>query len=294
MDALAVDDGIRAREVDVLEDAAGLLLVRRERIRLEAVLVDDDHLTRQDVAHELCADDVEAAGLRREDPAALLRLAEAERTEALRIAGADELVLGHDRQAVAALDHLEALDDAFLDCLLVGARDEVHDDFRIDGGLEDRALLLELMANLGGIRQVAVVGKRDLAARVVDEQRLRVGEQARARRRIAHMADGDALVLHVRNLMAEYFVDEAHAARHIHPGAVRDGDAGALLPAVLQGIEAEVRQAGDIFRMGVHAVNAAFLFPLRFWVVAIIIHGCSASSLSLSLIGFSSRCAAQS
>lgn len=33
------------------------------------------------------------------------------------------------------------------------------------------------MADLGGIRQVAVVGKRDLAARIVDEQRLRIGEQ---------------------------------------------------------------------------------------------------------------------
>ena len=163
----------------------------------------------------------------------------------------------------------------------MGARDKVHNDFRIDGRLEDRALLLEVMADLSGIRQIAVVGKRDLAARIVDEQRLRVSKQARARRRIAHMADGNALILHVRDLMAEYFIDEAHAARHIHPGAIRDGDAGTLLPAMLQGVEAEIRQTGDIFRMGVHAVNAAFLFPLRFWVVAIIIHGCSASSFSL-------------
>ena len=281
MDALAVDDGVRTCEVDVLEDAAGLLLVRRERIRLETVLVDDDHLTRQDIAHELSADDIEAASLRREDPAALLCFADAERTEPLRIAGADELLLRHDGQAIAALDHLEALDDALLDRLLVGARDKVHNDFRIDGRLEDRALLLEVMADLSGIRQIAVVGKRDLAARIVDEQRLRVSEQARARRRIAHMADGNALILHVRDLMAEYFIDEAHAARHIHPGAIRDGDAGTLLPAMLQGVEAEIRQTGDIFRMGVHAVNAAFLFPLRFWVVAIIIHGCSASSFSL-------------
>ena len=281
MDTLAVDDGIRTGKVNVLEDTAGLLLFRSERIRLETVLIDDNHLARQYVAHEFSADDIEAAGLRRENPAALFGLADAERTEALRVTRTDELVLGHDGQAVAALDFLEALDDAFLDGFLVRARDEVHDDFRIDGRLENRAFLLEVMADFRSVREVAVMCERNLAARVVDEQRLRVREQARARRRIAHMANSNALILHVRDLMAENLIDEAHAARHIHPGAVRDGDARAFLPAVLQGIKAKIRQSRDILRVRVYAVNAAFLFPFRFWVVAIIIHGDFVSSFSL-------------
>ena len=261
MDALTVDDGVRTCEIDVLENAGSELLALAELVRFEAVVVDDDHFARRDVADELGAIDIEAAGLGRQNPRAVIELADAERAEAMRVSRTDELVFRHDRQAVRALDFLEAFEHFFLNRLLARARDEVHEDLGVDGGLEDRALLLELVADLGGVREVAVVRERDLAACVVDHERLRVRQEARARCRIAHMADGDVLIFHVRQLVAEDLVDEAHAARDVHPRAIRQRDAGALLPTMLQGIEAEIRHFRDIFRPRIDAVDAALLFP---------------------------------
>ena len=57
----------------------------------------------------------------------------------------------------------------------------------------------------------------------------------------------------------EYFGHVAHRARETHEFAVRCGDAGALLAAMLQGVEAEIRHVG---RFGVpeDAEDAALLF----------------------------------
>ncbi len=261
MDALTVDDGVRTCEIDVLENAGSELLALAELVRFEAVVVDDDHFARRDVADELGAIDIEAAGLGRQNPRAVIELADAERAEAMRVSRTDELVFRHNGQAIRTLDFLEAFEHFFLNRLLARARDEVHEDLGVDGGLEDRALLLELVADLGGVREVAVVRERDLAACVVDHERLRVRQEARARCRIAHMADGDVLIFHVRQLVAEDLIDEAHATRDVHPRAIRQRDAGALLPAMLQGIEAEVRHFRDIFRPRIDAVDAALLFP---------------------------------
>ena len=43
-------------------------------------------------------------------------------------------------------------------------------------GLEDRAVADELVAQLAGVDEVAVVGDGDLAVRAVDQERLRVLE----------------------------------------------------------------------------------------------------------------------
>ena len=65
--------------------------------------VDDDDLAVLDVADELRADDVERAGLRAEDRAAV-ELAEHERADAERIARADQLLVGQRDESVGALD----------------------------------------------------------------------------------------------------------------------------------------------------------------------------------------------
>ena len=75
------------------------------------------------------------------------------------------------------------------------------------------------------------------------------------------MADGNALFLHMGHLMAKDLIHQSHAPCYIHPGSVRQGDAGAFLPTVLQCVEAEVCHVGHILRMGIHAKDAAFLVP---------------------------------
>ena len=76
VDAAAVDDGVRAGEVDELEDAE---LLRRfaavARVGANAGRVDDDDLAGADVALELGADGVERAGFRCEDNRAVLQIA---------------------------------------------------------------------------------------------------------------------------------------------------------------------------------------------------------------------------
>src|SRR5262249_11378864 len=57
-------DGIRPREVDILENAEPTRLLLERIVGLDAVLGDDDDLTRSDIPHEFGADDIECAGFR--------------------------------------------------------------------------------------------------------------------------------------------------------------------------------------------------------------------------------------
>src|SRR5205814_6328898 len=108
---LAVELAVGTGEVDELEQAQprlhppGLEGVERPA----PAGVDDEHLPGLDLAYEMGADDVERGRLRREHPAGV-ELAEAQRTEAVGIAHADEVALVHEDEAERALEprkHLE-------------------------------------------------------------------------------------------------------------------------------------------------------------------------------------------
>jgi hypothetical protein len=98
VDRAAADDGIGAGEIDVLEDARPRRQRRERLAALDAVLGEHHHLAVLDVAHEAGADDVERAGLRRQDRAAV-ELAQHQRADAERIAGADQLLVGQADEA---------------------------------------------------------------------------------------------------------------------------------------------------------------------------------------------------
>ena len=99
---------------------------------------------------------------------------------------------------------------------------------------------------------------RDLPVRAVDQDRLRVGELALAGRRIAHVADGQRPGQLRQRLAVEDVGDVAHRPRDAHLLAVGRGDAGALLAAVLQRVEAEVGHVGR-FGMAEDAEDAALV-----------------------------------
>ena len=67
----------------------------------------------------------------------------------------------------------------------------MQDDFSIAAGLEDRSIADQLVAQLEGVDEVAVVSNGDLAMGAVDEERLRVLELALAGGRIAGVPDCD-------------------------------------------------------------------------------------------------------
>ena len=83
--------------------------VRRKGLdAAQAVLVDDDDLARLDVADELGVDQIQRAGFAGEHPG-VVHLADAQRAEPMRIAHADQFVLGHDDQRIGAFDPAQRL-----------------------------------------------------------------------------------------------------------------------------------------------------------------------------------------
>ena len=127
--------------------------------------------------------------------------------------------------------------------------------------MEDAAPELQHFPQLGGIGQVPVVGQGHAALAVVDEQGLGVEAAVGAGGGVAHVAHGDVALS--QGFQAGAVEDLSHQAR-VPPGAedpvVVQGDAGALLAPVLQGVEPVVGQARQVpLLRGPEAQHAAFL-----------------------------------
>ena len=120
------------------------------------------------------------------------------------------------------------------------------DDLRVRGRAEAHAPLAQLGVQLDGVDEVAVVAERELAA-VGAVDGLRVVPAVGAGRGVAHVPDRDLAAERAQLLLVEDLVDEAEVAQgHDVPAYVRGGDAGGFLPAMLQCVQREVGQAGDV------------------------------------------------
>ena len=98
-----MDDRIGSGEIDVFENARPRRQPGEGEEAPNPVGVDDDDLAVLDVAHELGPDDVERAGLGGEDRPAV-EFAEDQRTDAERIARADQLLVGQRDEGIGAFD----------------------------------------------------------------------------------------------------------------------------------------------------------------------------------------------
>ncbi len=136
---------------------------------------------------------------------------------------------------------------------------EVDDDFGVHGGLEDGARGLEAAADLPGVGEGAVVADGDHLAAVLHHEGLGVDEHGGAGGGIAHVADGQMPRKLIQECRVEDLGHQPQAPVHADPFAVAGDDAAGLLAPVLEGVEAEV---GDAGRVGV-AVDAedAAVFP---------------------------------
>ena len=131
----------------------------------------------------------------------------------------------------------------------------------VAGGLKDRPLADERIAQLLGVHEVAVVPDRDLAVGAVDENRLRVFHAAFARCRIAHVANRAPAPQARDGLFRKAVGDVADSLVDIEPFAIGRGDPDALLSAVLERVETEVRQVRGL-TVPVDAEDTAFLAKL--------------------------------
>ena len=265
--ALAVEHRVGTREVDELEEAE-LRVGLGVALRVHARRVDDEHLARLDLAHEVRADDVERGGLAGEHPPAF-DAAEHERPEPVRVAHADEVrfVHHHEREATLELgEHtlqrlLEvATVGTFAGCVLGG--DELGHERGVGGGVEtgvtrhEAGEHAEVLGELERVGEVAVVAEREpgVTDRAVDG--LRVAPAARPGRGVPHVPDGEVAVEGREPALVEHLRDQAHVLRHRDGLAVAHRDAGRLLAPVLQRVEAQVGEVGDSLTRCVHAEHA--------------------------------------
>ena len=140
----------------------------------------------------------------------------------------------------------------------------MRDDFAVGGRLKNGTFALQLIAQDGGVDQIAVVRDRDLAAETIDHERLRVFQGARAGRRIAGMPERARPFQSLQFLRAENLRDQAHVAMQLkgRSRAVARHDAGAFLPAMLEREEAVVGQHGGV-RMAEDREDAALVLRKR-------------------------------
>ena len=186
----AKHNAIRPGKVDMLENALRGMRRRGKMQRRHAPAIENHHLARFHVADVLGVNQVESAGLRRQNVSAI-QFSQAQRTEASRVANAVNRVFEKHDQRISAHNLVERFGDGFGNAGLPRAGEKVQDDFRVAGGLEDIAARFQFLADRRGIHQVAVVGKRHLALVAAHFQRLGVSQVRIAGGGIARVADGD-------------------------------------------------------------------------------------------------------
>jgi hypothetical protein len=132
----------------------------------------------------------------------------------------------------------------------------VQQHLRVARGLEDRPLTNEFFSQFLRIDEVAVVADCDLAVGAVDQKRLRVFELALASGGIAHVADRGSAGEPGERPLVERVGDVAHRPGGAEPLTVACDDSRALLAAMLQGVQPQVREVGRLCVV-VNAENAA-------------------------------------
>ncbi|MEJ0044546.1 MAG: hypothetical protein WDM81_21025 [Rhizomicrobium sp.] len=187
-----------------------------------------------------------------------------QRAHAPGIAHADQLLRRQRDERIGALDLLQGVDQPVDDRLVVAARRQMDDDLGVGGRLEDAPLAHQFGAQRARIGEIAVMRERKAAAGQVGEHRLDVARRRAARRRIAVMADGEGAFEIERAggvLAAEDVADEARMPLRDEMALVIGDDAGRLLAAVLERMQAKDRQRAGI-GVAEHAEHAAFLVEL--------------------------------
>ena len=225
---------------------------------LDAVCGDGDDLAVLDLAHEFGADDVERAGLGRQHVRGA-KLAQHQRPDADGIACADQHVVGQADERIGAFDLQQRIDEALDDAPALGAGDEVQDDLGIGGRLADGAGGDEVAPQRESVGEVAVVGDGEAAGVEIGEQRLHVAQDGVAGRRVAIVPEGDMALEPADHVgLVEIVADQAEAALGMEMGAIEGDDAGGLLAAVLQGVQAERGQGRGVL-VSEHAEDTALL-----------------------------------
>ena len=283
--AASVDNGVGPRKVDKLKHAhAPLCRVAVAPVQLDALGGDNDDLPGQQVPLKHGAHRVQGAGFGSKDDLSAGPSAHAKGPEAMGIPGGDQLCGRGDDQRIGPLDPIHGGGDGSLDGAAAQPflHDNVGNDLGIGAGVEDGALLFQLVPQLKGVGQVAVVGKSHTAFMVVDDQGLNIALVIRAGGGVAHMAHHDvALAQGGQMLRGEHLVYQTRIPESGEYAIVVKDDTCALLAPVLQGEKAVVGKGRQVRSLlGKDAKDAAFFMNVAFFGCCQITvrHGLRASS----------------
>ena len=209
--------------------------------RSHSAAVQDDHLARLDIANELGVDQVEGASFRGQD-VCIAKLSQAEGAETTRVADAVDAVLEEHDQRVCPHHFVERFRHGLRSAGLAGAGKEMQNNFRIAGGLEDVALVLEVAPDGAGVHQIPIMSQGHLALIATHFQGLSILKVCVACRRVARVPDSQMPRQAFNDIGGEDLVHVSHALLAGQRFAVGNSDAGAFLSPVLKRVKTEVCQ----------------------------------------------------
>ena len=183
-----------------------------------------------------------------------------QRPEPPRIADGDHPVGGEHDKAVGALPGGQRAFEPFLPRRAAGGGEHQREHLGVAGRGQPEATPQQLVAQLGGVDDVAVVGERERAVHGFDEERLDVAFVARTGGRVPRVSDGVVADERRERLRAEDVGDETRLLVDPDALAVADRDPGGFLPPVLEREQPEERELGDavaVWRRG--REHAAFV-----------------------------------
>ena len=256
---------------------------RHEAVALDPFAGNHHDLAVLDLAHELGADDVERASLRRQYPS-LAEPADNKRPDAERIARADELLMREPDESIGAFDLEQGFDELLDETLLLAARDEVEYHLGVGGRLANSAFLDEGFAQSQRVGEVAVMRQREAAGIEIDEERLHVAQDRVAAGRVADMANGHIALQPVDHRpRGEMVADKTEAAFGVEMAPVEADDAGRFLAAMLERMESERRERRGIGMIedaedAARLVQPVLFEPVRLLGQNVLCHGPQASS----------------
>src|SRR3569833_405966 len=137
----------------------------------------------------------------------------------------------------------------------------MEDHFGIAGRWKNRAVFFEIATELDGVREIAVVRDRNLAFAAGDRKRLGIPQTGVACSRIACMADCQLARQLIENVGREDAADVAHLADAANSAAIANGNASALLTAMLERVESKIDEIRR-FGMSVEREDSALLMEL--------------------------------
>ena len=262
IDRHALHHRIGTGEIDVFEDAEPFARPAEGLDAVHALVVDHDDLTGFDVAHEIGADDIQRAGFRGQDPAAgPLRpdSTQDQGADAEGVSHAHQCLVRQGDQRIGAHHLFQRVDQTVHDGGIQADGDQMDENLRIGGGLEQASAPHQGPVQHMGVGQVAVMRHREATELEIRVQRLDVAQDGVAGGGVAVVADGDGTAQGRHDPgIAEIVANEAHALVRVEALAVVADDAGRLLAAVLQGVQAQGGDGGRVRHIP-DTEDAAFL-----------------------------------